>query len=79
MMIFLMRGISVPKGTRRCSDHLYKGHLSYEAVQSVQRSQLDDVFLDTHGVKKLIIDFRSAVNHLHSFDFDNPANLNNDA
>ena len=39
-MIFLRRGIWVPKGVRCCSNHLYKGHLLYEAQQSVKQSKV---------------------------------------
>ena len=35
-MIFLRRSVWVPKGMRFCSNHLYEGHLLYEAQQSVK-------------------------------------------
>ncbi|CAF1429848.1 unnamed protein product [Rotaria magnacalcarata] len=38
-MIFLSRSIWVPKGARCCSNHLYKGHLSYEVRQLVKQSK----------------------------------------
>jgi hypothetical protein len=58
-MIFLTRGIWVPKGVRCCSNHLYKGYLSYEARQSVKQSKVDDIILNQSDVEKLIDDFLS--------------------
>ena len=78
-MVFASRGLLVSKGARCCSHHLYKGHLSYESLQSVQRSRIDDVNLDKHDVKKLIDDFRLAFEQANSFVFDNPASLDNQA
>ena len=77
-MIFLRRGIWVPKGVRCCSNHLYKGHLLYEAQQSVKQSKTDDILLNTDDVLKLIDDFRLALKRAGSFDFDDPGVLDNE-
>ena len=77
-MIFLRRGIWVPKGVRCCFSHLYKGHLLYEAQQSVKQSKTDDMLLNTDDVLKLIDDFRFALKHGGSFDFDDPEALDNE-
>ncbi|CAF4590004.1 unnamed protein product, partial [Rotaria socialis] len=77
-MIFLSRSIWVPKGARCCSNHLYKGHLSYEARQSVKQSKVDDIILNKHNVEKLIANFRLALKHAGSLDFDDPGALENE-
>ena len=77
-MIFLRRGIWVPKGVRCCSNHLYKGHLLYEAQQSVKQSKADDILLNTDDVVELINDFRLALKHAGSSDFDDPGALDNE-
>ncbi|CAF2079156.1 unnamed protein product [Rotaria magnacalcarata] len=77
-MIFLSRSIWVPKGARCCSNHLYKGHLSYEARQSVKQSKVDDIILNKHNVEKLIDNFRLALKHAGSLDFDDPGALENE-
>ena len=77
-MIFLRRGIWIPKGVRCCSNHLYKRHLSYEAWQSVKQSKADDILLNTDDIVKLIDDFRLALKHAGSFDFDDPEALDNE-
>ncbi|CAF4533166.1 unnamed protein product, partial [Rotaria sp. Silwood2] len=77
-MIFLSRGIWVPKGIRCCSNHLYKEYLSYEARQSVKQSKADDILLNKHDVEKLIDDFRLALKHAGSLDFDDPGALDNE-
>ena len=76
--IFLRRGIWVPKGVRCCSNHLYKGHLLYEAQQSVKQSKADDILLNTDDVVKLTDDFRLALKRAGSFDCDNPGALDNE-
>ena len=74
---FFRRGIWVPKGVRCRSNHLYKGHLLYKAQQSVKQSKVDDILLNTDDVVKLIDDFRLALKHAGSFDFDSPSALDN--
>ena len=77
-MILLRRGIWVPKDMRCCSNHLYKGHLLYEAQQSVKKSKADCILLNTDDVVKLIDDFCLALKHAGSFDFDDPEPLHNE-
>ena len=77
-MIFLRRGIWVPKGVCYCSNHLYKGHLLYETQQSVKQSKTNDILLNTDDVLKLIDDFRLTLKHAGSFDFDDPGALDNE-
>ncbi|CAF3771072.1 unnamed protein product [Rotaria socialis] len=77
-MIFLNRSIWVPKGARCCSNHFYKGYLSYEARQSVKQSKVDDIILNKHNVEKLIDNFRLALKHAGSLDFDDPGALENE-
>ena len=76
-MIFLRRGIWVPKGVGCCSNHLYKGYLLYETQQSIKQSKADAILLNTDNVVKLIDDFRLAVKHAGSFDFDDPGAVDN--
>ncbi|CAF1661461.1 unnamed protein product [Rotaria magnacalcarata] len=76
-MSFLSRSIWVPKGARCCSNHLYKGHLSYEARQSVKQSKVDDIILNKHNVEKLIDNFCLTLKHAGSLDFDDPGALDN--
>ena len=71
-MIFLKEVFGYQKVWRCCSNHLYKGHLSYEARQSVKQSKADDILLNTDDVVKLLDDFRLALKHAGSFDFDDP-------
>ena len=77
-MIFLKRGIWVPKGVHCCSNHLYKGHLSYEARQLVKQSKANDILLNTDDGVKLIDDFRLALKHAGSCDFHDPGALDNE-
>ena len=77
-MIFLRRDIWVPKGVRCCSTHLYKGYLSYEVQQSAKQLKVDDVLLNRDDVVKRIDDFRLALKHNGSFDFDDPGTLDNE-
>ena len=63
---------------RCCSNYLYKGYLLYEAQQSVKQSKTGDILLNTDDVVKLIDDFRSALKHAGSFDFDDPGALDNE-
>ncbi|CAF4844654.1 unnamed protein product, partial [Rotaria magnacalcarata] len=71
-MIFLSRSIWVPKDVRCCSNHIYKGNLSYEARQSVKQSKVDDIILNKHNVEKLIDNFCLTLKHAGSLDFDDP-------
>ena len=77
-MIFLRRDISVRKGVRCCSNHLYERHLSYETRQSVKQSKADNILLNTSDVVKLTDSFRLALKHTSSFDFDGPGTLDDE-
>ncbi|CAF1231138.1 unnamed protein product [Rotaria magnacalcarata] len=57
---------------------MYKGNLSYEARQSVKQSKDDDIILNKHNVEKLIDNFRLALKHAGSLDFDDPGALENE-
>ena len=63
---------------RSCSNYLYKGHLSFEAQQSVKPSKADDILLNTADVVKLIDDFRLTLKHAGSLDFDDSGALDNE-
>ena len=63
---------------RCCSNHLYKGHLLYEAQKSVKQSKADDILLNRDNVVKLIDDFHLALKHAGSFDFDDAGALDNE-
>ena len=77
-MIFLRRGIWVPKDVHCCSNHLYKGNISHEARQSVKQSRVDDIILNTNDVVKLIDDFRLTLKYAGSLNFDDPGALDNE-
>ncbi|CAF3873654.1 unnamed protein product [Rotaria magnacalcarata] len=77
-MIFLSRSTWVLKGARCCSNHLCKGYLSYEARQSVKQSKVNDILLNRHNVEKLIDNFRLALKHAGSLDFDELGALDNE-
>ncbi|CAM4751413.1 unnamed protein product [Rotaria magnacalcarata] len=77
-MIFLSRSTWVLKGSRCCSNHLCKGYLSYEARQSVKQSKVNDILLNRHNVEKLIDNFRLALKHAGSLDFDELGALDNE-
>ncbi|CAF3548310.1 unnamed protein product [Rotaria socialis] len=77
-MVFLKRGILVPENTRCCSVHMYKRELTYEALEMIQPSKLDDLILNGDDVKNLMIDFRLTINSSKTFDFDNPSSLDDD-
>lgn len=75
IMVFLKGGIFVPENSRCCSDHLYRRELTYDALKLIEGSQLDQLTLDDADAKKLFEDCRSAMNRVGSFDFDDPASL----
>jgi hypothetical protein len=74
-IVFLKRGIFVPKNSRCCTDHLYRRQLTYEGLKRIQRSQLDQLILNDADVKKLFEDCQSAMSRVSSFDFDDPTSL----
>ncbi|CAF4725620.1 unnamed protein product [Rotaria sp. Silwood2] len=77
-MVFLKRGILVPENARCCSLHMYKRELTYEALEIIEPSKLDDLILNGDDVKHLMVDFRLTINSAKSFDFDNPSSLDDD-
>ena len=78
-MVFPKRGILVPENARCCSLHMYKRQLTYEALEMIQPSKLDDLILNSDDVKNLMTDFRLTINSAKSFDFDNPSSLDNES
>jgi hypothetical protein len=72
------RGILVPKNARCCSSHTYKRQLTYEALEIIEPSKIDNLILNGDDVKNLLIDFRLTINTTKSFDFDNPSSLDDD-
>jgi hypothetical protein len=77
-MVFLKRGIIIPENGRCCTLHMYKRQLTYEALETIRPSKLDDLVLNGDDVKNLIDDFRLAINRTKSFDFDNPSSLDDE-
>lgn len=78
-MVFLRRGIIVPANARCCTSHMYKRQLTYEALEKIKPSKLDDLVLNGDDVKNLINDFRLTIGRVKSFDFDDPSNLDDEA
>ena len=77
-MIFIRRGILISAGTRCCSDHLYKGQLSYESLWQINGSISDRLILNSNEVQGLIEDFRSSIQASKGFDFDDPMCLSDE-
>ena len=77
-MVFLKRGITIPGNARCCSLHMYKCQLTYEALEMIHPSKLDDLVLDSNDVENLINDFRLTIGRVKSFDFDNPTTLDDE-
>ncbi len=78
-MVFIKRGISVSKGSRCCSEHLYNGHLSYESLRQMYGSISDRLVLNSDDVKNLIDDFRLTIQTSKAFDFDDPSCLSDES
>ena len=78
-MVFFKRGILLPEGVRCCRDHLYMSELSFEALQRIQGSHADELFIDADGIRKLLADFRTYLGSSRYFDFDNPSALDDEA
>lgn len=77
-MVFIRRGILVSAGSRCCSDHLYKGQLSYEGLWQINGSISDHLALNSSEVQGLMEDFRSSIQASKSFDFDDPSCLSDE-
>ena len=69
--------IIVPENAR-CSLHMYKRQLTYEALEMIHPSKIDDLVLDSNDVENLINDFRLTIGRVKSFDFDNPSTLDDE-
>jgi len=78
-MVLLKRGILLPEGSRCCSDHLYKRHLSFDALYQIKSKHSDNLTLDADSTKQLLDDFRTTMNTSKSFDFDDPSALDDNA
>ena len=53
-MVFVTQGVFVPPSNRCCTVHLYKGHLSYEALNMIEGNIADVMCLDSNGVVNLL-------------------------
>ena len=73
-MVFLKQGIFVPENTRCCCDHLHRRQLTNEALKQIQPSRFNQLILNDTDVKKFFEDCQSIIKHVRSFDFDDPAN-----
>lgn len=78
-MVFVKRGIVVPVGNRCCSYHIYNAHLSYEAMQEIKASITDVMCFDSNAVALLVDDCCKTIRDMKTFDFDDPASLDNEA
>ena len=74
-MIFVKRDILIPAGNRCCSGHLYKGHLSLEALLQITATAFDTVSLDTNAVIELPNDCHTMIQGMKTFDFDDLTSL----
>jgi len=75
IMVFLKLGIFMPEKSPCCSKHLYRKQLIWEALNSVQRSQVNELLLNSSDIENLFKDCQSAINKVNRFDFDDPASL----
>ena len=78
-MVFVKLSVLVPMGNRCCSHHLFNKQLSYEALRMIDGSIADVMYLDSHGVAKLLNECFETINKTKSFDFDDPSALDNEA
>ena len=78
-MVFFKRGILVSDGVRCCHDHLYMRELPFEALQKIEDSHVDELFIDADDIQRLLEDFRSYLASSRSLDFDNPSAMGNEA
>ncbi|CAF4165165.1 unnamed protein product [Rotaria sp. Silwood2] len=76
---FFKRGIFVPAGARCCRLHLYNKQLTYESIQQISASQFDKLSLGTEDVQNIILDFRSVLLNVKTFDFDDPTSLSDES
>jgi len=78
-MVFVKRGVVVPSGSRCCRSHLYKNHLTYEALQQIRPTKVDTVSLDANGVVQLVNDCCMAIQNAKTFNFDDPTSLDDES
>ena len=78
-MVFFKAGILLPEGVRCCRDHLYMHELSFEALQKIQSSYADELFINADGIQKLLEYFSTYLGSSRSFDFDNLSSLDDTA
>ena len=73
------RGVFVPPGIRCCHDHLYNKHLSYDSIQQISAFQRDKLPLNAEDVQNILIDIRSILTNMKTFDFDNCTSISNES
>ena len=77
--ILFKRGIFVPPGARCCHDHLYNKHLSYDSIQQISASQGDKLALNAEDVQNILIDIRSILTNMKTFDFDDSTSISDES
>ena len=77
--MFIQRGIYVSPGARCCSDHCYKGQLTYEAIHQIVPFESGFVSFNSNEIQKIITDFRALVQNQEAFNFANNAFLDDTA
>ena len=68
--ILFKRGVFVPSGAQCCHDHLYNKYLSYDSIQQISVFQRDKLALNAEDVQNILIDIRSILTNMKTFDFD---------
>ena len=79
MLIFLKRGVFIPPGSRCCPDHLVAKQLTIKSFGQVRASKPDRLTVDSVGFQVLLDDMRSILHCQKSFNFDDPASMNDEA
>lgn len=69
----------MPSGSRCCRHHLYKNHLTYEALQQIRPNKVDVISFDATGVVELVTDCCRTIQNAKTFDFDDPMSLDNES
>lgn len=77
--VFLKKGVWISKGSRCCSNHLYKRHLSYESLNQINGLYVDQLVFSIDDVHRMINDFRTLSTTNMSFDFDDPGSLSDES
>ena len=78
-MVFVKRGIVLPSGTRCCRCHLYNTHLTYDALREMTPTKVGTISFDANSVIELVTDCRTSIQNMKTFDFDDPASLNEES